>query len=125
MFRDEDFRMTSFEHAYLYPENITEADVKAYMTASQTENFVNSLVNMLKNYSDPTEIEIVPLIDQPVLLLWGRYDKGNPPENGEILDDIFSNSRFYIIEESGHYIHEEQPQNTADYIKDFLEDYLM
>ncbi|MBN2659608.1 MAG: hypothetical protein JXR86_21295 [Spirochaetales bacterium] len=68
MFRDSDFRMASFKNSYYKPEQITQADVDAYMEASRTENFVNAMVSMLKNYADPDELSSVGQVRQPVQL---------------------------------------------------------
>ncbi|MBB6481188.1 alpha/beta fold hydrolase [Spirochaeta isovalerica] len=120
LFRDSDFRMASFKGSYYKPEQITQADVDAYMVASRTENFVNAMVSMLKNYTDPDELSSVGQVRQPVLLLWGEFDRGNPPENGYILEKEFQNAELHIIPGSGHYIHEEQPEMTSRLILDFL-----
>lgn len=120
LFRDESFRMVSFENSYYKPESITDEDVEAYMVASKTRNFVKSLEVMLKKYQEPQEINIAPDIYQPTLILWGIHDQNNNWENGEIISQTIPNATLEIIEESGHYIHEEQPDSTVRQILRFL-----
>jgi pimeloyl-ACP methyl ester carboxylesterase len=120
LFRNTDFRMASFESSYFRPELITEADIEANMLASKTEGFVDSLVTMLRNYDDPKEFPLMADISQPVLLLWGEFDKGNPPANGKTILTQLQDGELRIIEDSGHYIHEEQPEQTAEFIDRFI-----
>lgn len=120
LFRNESFRMSSFENSYYRPENITMQDINTYMIASKTRNYVKSLEVMLKKYKEPDELKICPEIYQPTLVLWGRHDRGNTWENGEIITQTLPNAIFKIIEEAGHYIHEEQPVNTVTEMVHFL-----
>jgi pimeloyl-ACP methyl ester carboxylesterase len=64
----------------------------------------------------------VPLIESPVLVLWGRQDgilEGNKFANKFV--DTLPNARLQWIEECGHVPHLEQPEVTAEAIANFLE----
>lgn len=63
----------------------------------------------------------VPLIESPVLVLWGRQDgilEGNEFANKFV--ETLPNARLQWIEECGHVPHLEQPEVTAEAIANFL-----
>ncbi len=59
-------------------------------------------------------------IKLPVLLLWGEKDNQTPLNQGEKFSRLIKNSRLEVIENGGHFIHQEKPQKTATIIDEFL-----
>jgi pimeloyl-ACP methyl ester carboxylesterase len=61
-------------------------------------------------------------IHNPTLLIWGDHDAATPLKEGVRLSQLIQGSTLKIIEGSGHFVHQEQPQKVAEYINDFLHD---
>ena len=59
-------------------------------------------------------------ISIPVLLVYGMEDKESPPINGRILNEAIAGSRLELIPGGGHFPHQENTEQTAGLIKDFL-----
>lgn len=60
-------------------------------------------------------------IDEPTLLLWGRYDFICPPGLGEDADRLIPDSELVIYESSGHSPMDSEPEAFAQDILDFVE----
>lgn len=56
----------------------------------------------------------------PVLLLWGRRDILNPPENGFALLKSFKQAEFFELDQVGHWPHLEDPEWVFHKISEFL-----
>jgi pimeloyl-ACP methyl ester carboxylesterase len=56
----------------------------------------------------------------PCLILFGEHDKVVPPGNAELMQAKIANSEVAIIPGTGHIFAIEDPQATADIIREFL-----
>lgn len=56
----------------------------------------------------------LPHVWQPVLVLWGQYDKETPITEAPIVNRLLPNSKLLIIAKSGHFPHLE---NSRDFLK--------
>ena len=52
----------------------------------------------------------------PTLIVWGALDKRKPAGEAEDLQGRIEGSRLAIIENAGHYVHEEKPGESAEAI---------
>lgn len=68
---------------------------------------------------DPTLSERLSRITVPSLILWGRYDRIVTSEYGQEYARRIPGACFQIIEEAGHLPQIEQPEQTAQAIRDF------
>jgi pimeloyl-ACP methyl ester carboxylesterase len=68
---------------------------------------------------DPTLAERLSRITVPSLMLWGRDDGIVTPEYGKEYARRIPGGRFQIIENAGHLPQIEQPEQTAQAIRDF------
>ncbi|MFE4351928.1 alpha/beta fold hydrolase [Peribacillus butanolivorans] len=59
-------------------------------------------------------------IQTPCLLVWGRHDKVVPLKIGERLHKDLPNSKLAVLENSGHLLPEENPEEVYHLIKEFL-----
>lgn len=59
-------------------------------------------------------------IKLPTLLVYGSADKATPVVYGRILHGEIAGSKLEVID-AGHFLHQAQPQKTAQLIEDFLE----
>ncbi|MBN1771538.1 MAG: alpha/beta hydrolase [Deltaproteobacteria bacterium] len=72
--------------------------------------------------ADPSEIAaLAPRVKAPTLILWGEHDRLIPRHVAESLHAAIAGSRLEWIPDSGHAPVEEQPEETARRIADFLE----
>ena len=60
-------------------------------------------------------------IQIPTLILCGALDLMTPPKYSILLLEKIQNSRFHLVENSGHMIALEQPQAVAGLLKDFMD----
>ena len=58
----------------------------------------------------------------PVLILQGKYDPGQHPEEYEHSHTIIPNARVQFVE-AGHFFHVEAPEVTSDIFLDFIGEY--
>lgn len=57
----------------------------------------------------------------PTLLIYGTKDRDTPLRHGQLLKEAINNSRLEIVEGAGHFLHQEQPEQMAKLIEDFVE----
>ena len=56
----------------------------------------------------------------PTLLIYGTKDTATPVVYGEIYDQLINNSTLVKIENASHFVHQENPNEVFNCIKDFL-----
>ncbi len=56
----------------------------------------------------------------PTLLIYGDSDKKTPLGHGKLLAGAIVNSQLVPIADAGHFAHQEQPQQIAELIEDFI-----
>lgn len=59
-------------------------------------------------------------INAPTLLIWGENDTETPLSDGKLLLQIIPNSKLEIINNAGHFAHQEKPEEVAKLIQEFL-----
>ena len=59
-------------------------------------------------------------VDMPTLLLWGRHDGVVPLSVGEKLESVLPRARLEVLEECGHLVPEEFPEDSLEIVLDFL-----
>ena len=59
-------------------------------------------------------------IQHPVLVVWGRHDRFINAKLGELLARRLPNAHLEIIEDSGHFVHMDTPQELLKLSKNFL-----
>ncbi|MGH7905462.1 MAG: alpha/beta fold hydrolase [Candidatus Binataceae bacterium] len=64
--------------------------------------------------------EMLPRIQTPTLLIWGKQDRVVPPEIGQKMAALLPNSRLEIIDECGHWAQIEHPDHFHQLVGDFL-----
>ena len=67
--------------------------------------------------------EVQPLYDRlnrPVLILWGREDTWIPLQQGEALHAMIPGSLLRVIEDAGHLVVEERPEDLILAIRAFF-----
>lgn len=59
-------------------------------------------------------------LDLPVLLIYAAGDNDVPLSHGKIYDKIIKNSRLIVIEEAGHFVQHDQPEEVYEAVIGFL-----
>lgn len=56
----------------------------------------------------------------PALLIYGEEDTSTPPSFGNSFAEAIAGSKLQIIENTGHFVHQEQVYKVADFIREYL-----
>ena len=83
---------------------------KAFIERAKTDFNVAEQVNLVKLKS----------IKTPTLLIWGAKDTWIPLGNGKRMDSMLPNSKLVILKNSGHVPMEENPKESLEFLKSFL-----
>lgn len=59
-------------------------------------------------------------IHLPTLLIYGENDIATPPSYGKIYKQLISNAQLRIIPGAGHFVHQDQAEQTTQLIMEFL-----
>ncbi len=59
-------------------------------------------------------------VQQPVLVVWGRHDRFINVRLGEVLAENLPNAHLEIIEDSGHFVHMDKPEELLRVSQEFL-----
>ncbi len=80
--------------------------------------FHRSLANPQRTYE---EVEaMLPTLNLPTLVLWGRYDPIYSVETAKRLVNALPNGSLSILQDTGHFVPEERPEMVAWHVDDFL-----
>lgn len=64
----------------------------------------------------------LPHIKAPTLVIWGRNDTTHPVEMGETTHQLIPGSQFIVVEDCGHFVPMERPDELNEALLDFLPD---
>lgn len=70
-------------------------------------------------YTDEVQ-GLYPTITTPTLILWGREDSWIPLERGKQLHDLIPGSVLHVIDDAGHLVIEEKPDELVNEILEFV-----
>lgn len=70
---------------------------------------------------DATLPYLLPRIQTPTLIVWGKEDCIIPLECGELYRQALKNSRLEVLDRCGHYPHLEKPEEFARLVSEFLQ----
>lgn len=102
---------------------ITAAQVEGYAAPLRSRHHFLAIIH--------TALQIMPEdlaehtaryreIDVPTLLLWGRHDRVVPLSVGEKLLSVLPRARLEVLEECGHLVPEELPEDSLRIVLEFL-----
>ena len=103
---------------------VDEVYMDTYMRALHSPGFTYSAMKTAEQFSGSLSRlhEDIPAIQQPSLLIWGRYDRILPVRVGDILCQMLSDSRLVIMEDVGHCPNEEEAEEFNHLVLEFLGD---
>lgn len=82
--------------------------------------FYRQMAQADSKYTDEVQV-LYPIVTTPTLILWGREDNWIPLERGEELHRMIPDSDLRIIDDSGHLVIEEKPDELVKEILDFVQ----
>lgn len=102
---------------------ITEDMVEGYLNPFvEDEAIFKALAKFIREREDDLSNDALQTITHPVLLVWGKFDKIVPIGVGKRLNGDLPNSELVILDETGHLVPEERPEETVRLIRNFIED---
>lgn len=110
-----------FSRAYYYHFSLfdlAQGVVSGHMPKVRPEATIFAYTQLLNGW---TVMDRLGEIETPVLVIAGRHDFLFPPEHQAILAENLPNARLELIERAGHNPQMEQPAETIEIVKRFLE----
>ncbi len=101
------------------PAMLTDDVRDEYMWPVRIKGSMDGLIAIMRDGGDDAPVEM-ERIKQPVLLLYGAHDKLVPVSVGRQIQERIPHARMVVIDKAGHLLLEEQPQECASAILDFL-----
>jgi pimeloyl-ACP methyl ester carboxylesterase len=115
-FANRDFREGFLKQSYYDPSIVTEKVMDRVILGSQTKDYMSGMSSMLSKTYNSNEAELMNKVKLPTLIVFGIEDRNKSMEEAEELRDGFTNSRLEIIQNAGHYVHEESPVSVSQII---------
>ena len=113
-------RRTLLEGSFYNKALITEEVIDAYMIATRTPGALEAMTQMMKTVGIRQYPGVTEKISRPTLLVWGKRGPAPLAEAAGMINQEIKGSKLVIVEESGHYIQEEQPKELTKILEDFL-----
>jgi pimeloyl-ACP methyl ester carboxylesterase len=85
----------------------------------QGTDVFKGLAKMIRDREGDLTTEKLQQIETPCLLIWGEYDKVVPVQIGKQLKNDLKNSKLIILQNTGHLVPEERPNEILQHILDF------
>lgn len=82
--------------------------------------FYRQMAQADSKYTDEAQA-LYHTIATPTLILWGREDRWIPLERGEALHDMIPKSTLRVIDDAGHLVIEEKPEELLNEILEFIQ----
>lgn len=73
-----------------------------------------------RNIVSTDVLEDAKKLQVPAILIYGQDDSSTPPAYGKLFSEAISGSALHVIENTGHFVHQEQVYKVADQVKGFL-----
>lgn len=99
---------------------ISEEMQFGYLKPFLEEEIFVALTRMIRDHEGDLSPAILSKISHPCLLIWGEYDKVVPLSVGKRLNNDLRSSELVILNETGHLVPEERPEDVFQHIKQFL-----
>jgi pimeloyl-ACP methyl ester carboxylesterase len=106
---------------YYRPREVTEERVARLQEYARRPGSTHAYASLLTGYLDMNILEVLPKVDVPVMLLWGRQARPSPVGHGVRLAAITRRCRLETVEEAGAWVHSEQSARVNGLIGEWCE----
>jgi pimeloyl-ACP methyl ester carboxylesterase len=117
-FGEREFRESFLKSSYVDPSIITDDVLDELMLGPRSEGYIEGTTALMGYYRPSDEVALLADVRVPTLIIWGAMDKRKPAGEAEELGAAIAGSRLIMIENAGHYVHEEKPAEAAQAIID-------
>ena len=108
-FANREFREQFLKRSYYNPSIVNEQVMDEIMMGSKTEDYLQGTSSMLGKFYYANEAELMNQVNTPTLIVFGIEDRNKSMEEALQLKTGFKNSKLQLIQDAGHYVHEESP----------------
>ena len=112
-FGNRAFREQFLKSSYINPAIVTDQVMDNVMAASRMQGYLRGTSTLMDQYEEGAELPLLEKLSKPTLIVWGAADRNKPLAESEQLSQRLPNSRLIVIDNVGHYVHEEAPQAAA------------
>jgi pimeloyl-ACP methyl ester carboxylesterase len=112
-FTKRDFRETFLKRSFIDPSIVTDEVVDEIMLGVRSEGYMDGTTSMMKKYYVSNELELLSLLDLPTLIVFGQEDRNKSVDEAIALNENIKGSKLNLIENAGHYVHEEAPEKVT------------
>ncbi|MEE8307266.1 MAG: alpha/beta hydrolase [Gammaproteobacteria bacterium] len=112
-FGNRAFREQFLKSSYINPAVVTDQVIDEVMAGSRMQGYLRGTSALMDQYEEGTELPLLEKLTKPTLIIWGAADRNKPLAESEDLRQRIPNSRLVVIDNVGHYVHEEAPQAAA------------
>ena len=113
----------NIEQVYADKLKVTDALVTRYHKMSLRTGNRKAFIDRAKtdfNLAEKVNLVKLKSVKTTTLLIWGAKDTWIPLGNGKRMDSMLPNSKLVILENSGHVPMEENPKESLEFLKSFL-----
>ncbi len=120
-FRSRRFTEGILRSTYADPEKVTPADVDQYYAPVAEPDYGHALRAVLREFRFDGLADGLDRIAAPTLVLWGEHDRWVPINLGRLMASQIPRSAFLTVQNAGHAVPEEAPDETNRLLIEFLE----
>lgn len=99
---------------------IDEEMLRGYMQPFLSKQMFQGIGRLIHDREGDLPPEALRKIETSCLLIWGEYDRVVPVEVGERLQSDLQNAELVILENTGHLVPEERPEECYNLMKNFI-----
>ncbi|MCL4721910.1 MAG: alpha/beta fold hydrolase, partial [Gammaproteobacteria bacterium] len=120
LFGAPEFRSNVLRRSFIDPSIVTDEVVADLGRTGRSAGYLTGMTHLMGQYSDATEVPLLPQLKVPTLIVWGAQDRGKPAGEFEELRRLMPANTAVLVAGSGHYVQEEAPRETAEAMRAFV-----
>ncbi|WP_121970597.1 alpha/beta fold hydrolase [Leptolyngbya sp. BC1307] len=113
---------------HLDASRVDQVLVDAFVRPTQGRGAARTFCYLVKSRTSdsfsPMTRDLIPLVQVPTLLLWGKRDRVIPIAWGQYVNTLSAQLTFVEVEDAGHFFYDESAANLHDLVDRWLADQL-